>query len=235
MSPVFNEIGQQLGFPVPNWQNATFPPHEIIEGRYCRLEPLETEAHARDLWDAFALEQHGEGWTYLPDGPFADYETFETWVEGAANKEDMVFFAIVSPETGKAVGVACYLRIDVKIGSIEVGYLHYSPHLQRTRAATEAMFLMMKRAFELGYRRYEWKCHSFNEPSRRAALRLGFTFEGVFRQAAIVKGHNRDTAWFSVIDSEWPVLQSAFEKWLDPENFDTEGQQKLSLQNCRSV
>jgi RimJ/RimL family protein N-acetyltransferase len=233
MSPVFNEHGQPLGFSVPNWEGAQAPTRETIIGRYCQLRPLDIENHARELWESFSLESSGASWTYLPDGPFADYKGFLVWLENMNAREDMVIFAIVSAEIRKAVGIASYLRIDPKAGSIEVGYLHFSPLLQRTCAATEAMFLMMKRAFELGFRRYEWKCHALNAPSRRAALRLGFTFEGIFRQATVVKGHSRDTAWFSVVNSEWLTLQRAFEKWLAPANFDGEGHQKQSLEACR--
>jgi len=144
--------------------------------------------------------------------------------------EDPLFHAIIDVKAGKAVGVASYLRIEPSVGVIEVCHIHYSPLIQKTPAATEAMYLMMKRVFdELGYRRYEWKCDALNEGSRKAARRLGFTFEGVFRQATIYKGRNRDTAWFSVIDKEWPTLKNAFENWLKPANFDVEDRQKTSL------
>lgn len=234
-SPHTNDLGQVLGFPVPNWRGATVPPPEPMRGRFCRLEPLEPEVHARDLWGALALDERGESWTYLYHGPFADFESYHDWLKMSQKRPDAVPYAIVSLSTSQAVSITMFLRIEPEAGSIEVGNLHFSPLLQRTPAATEAMFLMMKRAFELGYRRYEWRCNSLNEPSRRAAQRLGFTFEGVFRQAAVVKGHNRDTAWFSILDSEWPRLQIAFETWLAPENFDAQGQQKCTLEACRAM
>jgi RimJ/RimL family protein N-acetyltransferase len=157
------------------------------------------------------------------------FEDFRDWLEQQSGTRDPLFFAVVDPASGEAVGVASYLRISPSCGSIEVGHLHFSPKLQRMPAATEAMYLMMLHAFELGYRRYEWKCDSLNEASRNAALRLGLSFEGIFRQAVVVKGRNRDTAWFAAIDKEWPALREAFEKWLSPSNFDADGRQRVSL------
>ena len=168
-------------------------------------------------------------WTYLPYGPFATLEAYRAWIEEVWSGSDPMFYAIVDTSTGRALGVAGYLRISPASGSIEVGHISYSPLLQRTPAATEAMYLMMARVFELGYRRYEWKCHALNAPSRAAALRLGFTFEGVFRQATVIKGRNRDTAWYSVIDEEWPALKEAFGRWLAPANFDEQGKQRIRL------
>ena len=201
-----------------------------MEGRFCRLEPLDAARHAQDLFAANKLDASGQNWTYLFVGPFADFGTYRTWLEQVAKADDPLFHTIVDLETGKAVGVATFMRIDRPNGVIEVGNINYSPLLQRTPAATEAMFLMMARVFdELGYRRYEWKCDSLNAPSRSAALRLGFQFEGIFRQAVIYKGRNRDTAWFSMIDSEWPTLKRAYEQWLAPDNFDAEGRQQRKL------
>lgn len=232
-----SEPGPSVGAAVPDWRGATPPSREPMQGRYCRLEPLDAPTHARQLWNAFALDERGDGWTFLPYGPFADFASFAAWLDASARRDDTLFFAIVAlgapDEPGEALGMAAFLRADADMGTIEVGHLHYSPRLQRTRSATEAMFLMMRRAFELGYRRYEWKCNALNRPSWRAALRLGFTFEGVFRQAAVVKGHNRDTAWFSVLDREWPQVRRTFDSWLAPENFDAAGQEKLSLGACR--
>lgn len=173
-------------------------------------------------------------WTYLPVGPFASLVEYRTWLEAKQASDDPLFFAIVDTATGLTVGVASYLRIDPANGVVEVGHLQYSPLLQRTAAATEAMHLMMKQAFELGYRRYEWKCDALNEASRRAAERLGFTFEGIFRQAIVYKGRNRDTAWYSIIDAEWPRLDAAYRRWLDPGNFDENGRQRSSLSNPRA-
>ena len=168
-------------------------------------------------------------WTYLPYGPFDTSESYLAWLHESCSGSDPLFYAIIDKMTDKAVGVASYLRIDPRSGTIEVGHLGYSPLLQRTAAATEAMYLMMQRAFDLGYRRYEWKCDSLNAPSRAAAQRLGLSFEGVFRQATIVKGHNRDTAWYAAIDREWSSLQDAFLRWLDPVNFGPDGQQRVRL------
>ena len=175
------------------------------------------------------LESDGSNWTYLPYGPFETLESYVQWMDETCRGSDPLFFAIIDKATGKAVGVASYLRISPASGSIEVGHINYSPLLQKTRAATEAMYLMMKYAFELGYRRYEWKCDALNAKSRSAAQRLGFSFEGVFRQATLYKGRNRDTSWYAAIDQEWPALEEAFLRWLDPANFDEHGQQRVRL------
>jgi RimJ/RimL family protein N-acetyltransferase len=201
-----------------------------LEGRWCRLEPLDPERHGRELFEANSLDTEGRNWTYLFVGPFADFESYRAWLEEVAKRDDPLFHTIIDGQTEKAVGVATFMRIDRANGVIEVGNINYSPLLQRTPAATEAMFLMMRRVFdELGYRRYEWKCDALNAPSRAAALRLGFQFEGIFRQAVVYKGRNRDTAWFSIIDSEWPALKRAYEQWLAPGNFDAEGRQRRKL------
>jgi RimJ/RimL family protein N-acetyltransferase len=172
-------------------------------------------------------------WTYLPYGPFNDRADYHAWVEQIAKADDPFFHAIVDRSTKKAIGVASLMRIDPLNGVIEVGHINYSPLLQGTSAATEAMFLLMRRVFdELGYRRYEWKCNSLNGPSRAAALRLGFQYEGLFRQAAVVKGRNRDTAWYSIIDREWPALKRAYQAWLSPDNFTHTGAQLLRLSDC---
>jgi len=222
-----NNLGQPIGDPVLNWTEPVVPPAEQIEGRYCRLEPLDVRRHADQLWDANDLDRERRNWTYLTYGPFTTVDEYREWVRGVAAGSDPLFFAVVTGES--ATGVAAYMRIMPAAGSIEVGHLNYSPRLQRTPAATEAMYLMMRRAFELGYRRYEWKCDALNAPSRRAAERLGFSYEGVFRNAMVTKGRNRDTAWFAVVDREWPALRDAFERWLDPSNFDDEGRQRLRL------
>ncbi|MBE7494644.1 MAG: GNAT family N-acetyltransferase [Verrucomicrobiaceae bacterium] len=220
---------QPLGEIVANWREPPFPAREVMHGRFCRLEPLEAAKHARSLFDSYALDPHGSGWTYLPYGPFEVFEDFRVWLEQQSGTRDPLFFAIVDRASGEAVGLASYLRISPSCGSIEVGHLHFSPKLQRTPAATEAMYLMMRHAFELGYRRYEWKCDSLNEASRKAALRLGLSFEGIFRQATVRKGRNRDTAWYAAIDKDWPALRAAFERWLSPSNFDAQGRQRVSL------
>lgn len=218
-----------LGTPLPNWRPPSAPERHVRQGRLCRLEPLDPLWHARDLFDAYAGDVEGAGWTYLPYGPFADSGAYEAWVRSVHLAADPLLFAIVDNATGRALGVAGYLRITPNAGTIEIGHLHFSPLLRRTPIATEALFLMMREAFALGYRRLEWKCDSLNQASRRAAQRLGFRFEGIFRQATVVKGRNRDTAWFSIIDGEWPALHAAMECWLAPENFDPDGRQRVSL------
>lgn len=222
-----------LGIPVTGWIEPQWPKRDSMEGQFCRLVPLEADIHAADLFAANALDGEGNMWTYLPYGPFESSLGYEAWVREMSGQRDPLFFAIVDRATDRAIGVASYLRIDPEKGSIEVGHLAYSPLLQRSAAATEAMYLMMERVFSLGYRRYEWKCDALNAASRRAALRLGFKFEGVFRQAAVVKGRNRDTAWYAVIDGEWPAVRDAFRAWLAPENFDASGRQRVGLAGLR--
>jgi RimJ/RimL family protein N-acetyltransferase len=225
----YNELGQPIGPPVPGWKPVERPPRTPMAGRYCRVEPLDPDRHAEDLFRANALDHAGRNWTYLFYGPFGSLAAYRDWMRASCLGEDPLFHAIVDPAAGSATGVASYLRIDPNHGSIEVGGINYSPLLQRKPAATEAMYLMMKRAFELGYRRYEWKCDSLNAPSRAAAQRLGFSYEGLFRQAIVYKGRTRDTTWYSIIDGEWPALRAAFERWLDPANFDAQGNQRVTL------
>ena len=227
MADELNAFGQPIGFAVTGWTPPSRPSRAVLEGSYCRLEPLEPR-HADDLYAANALDD-GRMWTYMAYGPFESADSYRKWVETASAGSDPLFFAIVERGSGKPAGVASLMRIDPAAGSIEVGNLAYSPLLQRTPAATEAMYLMMRKAFELGYRRYEWKCNALNAPSRAAAQRLGFTYEGIFRQHMVPKGRNRDTAWFAIVDSEWPRLKAAFERWLDPTNFDSHGNQKMRL------
>lgn len=223
-----------LGAPLPGWTPPPAPPRSAMTGRFCRVEPLSPEAHAAELFAAYGADRENRIWTYLPYGPFDDLEAFRKWMDATCRGDDPLFHAIVDPATGKALGVASYLRIAPAAGSIEVGHINYSPALQGTAIATEAMYLMMARVFdELGYRRYEWKCNALNAGSCRAAARLGFTFEGVFRQAAVIKGRNRDTAWYSLLDHEWPRAKAAFEAWLAPANFDTDRRQKHRLKEIR--
>ncbi len=220
-----------LGPPVPGWVPRPVPPRVAMTGRWCRVEPLDGSTHATDLFAANSRDMQGRMWTYLNEQPFASEADYRAWVERAAAGDDPLFFAIVDLASGEAHGLASYLRIEPGDGVIEVGNITYSPLLQRTTAATEAMYLMMRRAFdELGYRRYEWKCNALNAGSRSAALRLGFTYEGTFRQARVVKGRNRDTAWYSITDAEWPRIRTAFEAWLDPANFDAAGHQLSPLE-----
>ncbi|MGB6724252.1 MAG: GNAT family protein [Terracidiphilus sp.] len=212
-----------------DWKGATAPAPVTLQGRYVTLEPLNAAQHAEVIWRA--VDGHDALWAWLPEGPFATETAFRAAVEKKQNTPGFVFLAIAPAATGKAAGWASLMRADSANGVIEVGSILYSTALQRTREATEAMYLMMRHVFdELGYRRYEWKCNALNQPSRRAALRLGFTFEGIFRQHMVVKGRNRDTAWFSLLDSEWPERKRAFEAWLAPANFDGNGHQLNGLQ-----
>lgn len=224
-----NHLGQPIGPALPKWSPPPHPEPELLSGRVCRLEPLNADRHADALFAANSRDAEGRMWTYLPYGPFAEIATYREWVEAAGASRDPLFFAIVDMASERAAGVAGYLRITPANGSIEVGHLAYSPLLQRTPAATEAIYLLMERAFALGYRRFEWKCDALNAPSRSAAQRLGFSYEGLFRQATVYKGRSRDTAWYSVIDAEWPALRGTFRQWLAPENFDAEGRQRLRL------
>jgi RimJ/RimL family protein N-acetyltransferase len=229
MEPSVNDLGQPIGFSLPDWNPPLVPPHEPIEGRFCRLEPLSPDLHAAALFTANAAEKDGRSWTYLPYGPFCTVADYRDWMTTSCLGDDPLFFAIVDTTDGQPAGVASYLRIAPSSGSIEVGHIHYTPRLQHTRAATEAMYLLMKRVFELGYRRYEWKCDALNAASRAAAQRLGFSFEGLFRQATVYKDRNRDTAWYAIIDTEWPLLREAFQTWLDSSNFDAMRQQRTRL------
>lgn len=230
ISSVKNEFGDPIGLPVGDVTKPSLPDELVkLTGQYCYLESLDADKHTADLYAAYSLDTHGRLWTYMPHGPFKSEAEYRTWVEGAHHKADPFFYAIIDSETNNAVGVASYLRVDPGASSIEVGWITYSPVIQQKPIATEAMYLMMKYVFDLGYRRYEWKCNSLNQPSINAAMRLGMSFEGLFRQATTVKGHNRDTAWFAIIDRDWPGAQDAFTAWLDPENFDATGQQKLRL------
>lgn len=215
-----------LGPLVPDWTPPPRPNASVMEGAYARLELL-SQPHVAALHRA-NLEEDAI-WDYLPYGPFETQRDYADWVADFAGRDDPVFYAIYDKEAERWGGVASYLRITPEVGSIEVGHINFAKALQKTRAATDAMYLMMDWAYGAGYRRYEWKCNARNLASRRAAERLGFSYEGVFRQAAVVKGHNRDTSWFASIDAEWPVLRAAFEAWLAPENFDAEGRQKTAL------
>ena len=229
MSKPVNRLGQPIGVSLPQWSAPPRPPREPLAGRYCRIEPIDPARHAVELHAANLGDGENRIWTYLPYGPFETLGDYRAWMEADCLGDDPLFHAVVDGASGKAAGIASYLRINPAAGSIEVGHINYAPALQKTPAATEAMYLMMKRAFELGYRRYEWKCDALNAGSRSAAQRLGLSFEGVFRQATTYKGRNRDTAWYAAIDSEWPTLCDAFERWLDRANFDGDGRQRSSL------
>jgi RimJ/RimL family protein N-acetyltransferase len=211
-----------------HWKPVAAPTPTTLRGRTVTLEPLHAERHTAALWQA--VNGHDEVWTWLADGPYASAADLRQAIEQKQAATAAVFLAVVPEATGQAAGYASYMRMEPAHGVIEVGNIMLSPALQRTVAATEAMYLMARHVFDdLGYRRYEWKCNAGNEPSRRAALRYGFTYEGIFRQHMIIKDQNRDTAWFSMLDHEWPARKVAFEAWLDPANFDDNGQQLQSL------
>ena len=206
------------------WTPPPAPTREAMQGRYARLEPL-TEAHVPELWEA---QTDPETWRYIPVGPYVTEAELGAWVRKVSAVDDPLQFAVRMAD-GRIGGTMSLMRITPAAGTIEVGYIVYTPRLQKTREATEALYLLMTWVFEAGYRRFEWKCDAANRPSRRAAERFGFSYEGIFRQAAVVKGRNRDTAWFACIDREWPALKAAYETWLDPSNFDDEGRQKKAL------
>ncbi|MFI4955775.1 MAG: GNAT family N-acetyltransferase [Gammaproteobacteria bacterium] len=226
-----NEFNQPIGHSVENWSPRDRPsPHVVLRGQYCILAPMNIEKHGPGLFQSLITDNDGSSWTYLPYGPCLTLASLQDWLEIVLAEKDVLLYAIIDARTQVPVGVSGYLRITPNDGLIEVGHLHFSKLLQKTPAATEAMFLMMQHAFDdLKYRRYEWKCDSLNQPSRNAALRLGFTFEGIFRQHMVRKDRNRDTAWFSILDSEWPALKEKFVSWLHPDNFDEEGKQRVSL------
>jgi RimJ/RimL family protein N-acetyltransferase len=220
-----------------DWTAARLPPHEPLIGRSVRLEPLDPAANGKALFKA----SHDSGaaeplFRYLPYGPFTGFEDFKSWLDHCAASTDPYFVCVVDGETGAPQGMAAFMRMALEHGVIEIGHIWFAPALQRTRQATEAIYLMARHSFDdLGYRRLEWKCDALNEPSRRAAERFGFTFEGVFRQHMVVKGRNRDSAWFSIVDGEWPRIRAAFEAWLAPKNFDADGRQRQSLSAVRDA
>lgn len=215
------------GEPLPDWRPPAPPPHAVLQGRHVRLEPLLAGRHAAALGRAFA--DADAVWDYLPYGPFATTAAFAAWLGEREASRDPQFYAIVDPASGDAVGICSYLRIDPPNGCIEIGHLAYAPRLQRSAAATEAIHLLLQQAFGLGYRRVEWKCNALNAASRRAAQRLGFSYEGLFRQAAVVKGRNRDTAWYAMLDREWAAIGAAQRRWLEAANFDAAGRQRGAL------
>ncbi|MEO8204424.1 MAG: GNAT family protein [Betaproteobacteria bacterium] len=234
-----NQFGQPIGPEVEGWTARERPTREPMQGRYCRLEGVDPARHAADLFAAYMAAPDGRDWTYLFADRPADAAAFRAYLDKAAASADPLHYTIVDLAAGggkgAALGTAALMRIEPVHGVIEVGTITYSPALKQTRAGTEAMYLMMKRSFdELGYRRYEWKCDSLNAPSRAAAKRYGFEYEGIFRQAIVYKGRNRDTAWFAITDREWPRVRSAFEAWLAPENFDSGGRQKRALAEIRA-
>lgn len=232
--PRTNAYGQSIGDALPNWENRPEPQKVTLIGRSCRLEPLAAK-HVNDLYAAYSQSADGRDWTYLLIEPFKNIEEFRKYVDEKANSTETLAFAIIDT-SNKAVGMISLQRIDCINGSIEVGRVVFSPLLRQSIAATEAQYLLMSYVFDgLGYRRYEWKCDSFNTMSRKAAERLGFTYEATFRNSNVVKGRTRDSAWFSIIDCEWPNMKKAFQEWLAPENFDADGRQKKRLQEFREI
>ena len=224
--PVTSE-SRPLGVPVPGWRPPARPERATIEGQWCRLESLDLARHGDGLFGALCGEADEGLWTYIPAGPFPTRSAFDEVMRAAEAGDEMAMYAVVVD--GAPRGVAAFLRCDPAAGSIEVGFIVFGSRLQHTAAATEVIYLLARDVFELGYRRFEWKCNALNAPSRRAAARFGFSYEGTFRQAMVVKGRNRDTAWFSMLDSEWPDARTAFERWLAADNFDDDGQQRMKL------
>jgi RimJ/RimL family protein N-acetyltransferase len=210
---------------------AVWPARTPLEGRYARLEPIDPRRHLDDLYRAgHELAGSESVWTYLGYGPFPSQDAFAAWARDCAASSDPIWYAIADKEQGRFLGVASFMDIQPKVGGIEIGHIWFGLELQRTRAATEALYLMMTCALDdLGYRRLQWKCHAHNQPSRNAASRLGFAFEGILFQHQITKGRNRDTAYFSILDYEWPLIHEQFKAWLEPDNFDQQGQQRVSL------
>lgn len=224
-----NSLGQAVGAALTDWQIPPTPSPVVLPGQWARLEPLHAEQHAASLHAANSCETSGRLWTYMAYGPFVSEEDYRQWLCRHCLGSDPLFYAVRPHALGIAVGLVAYLRITPASGSLEIGHLNFAPVLQRSVAASEAIFLLLQQAFALGYRRVEWKCDALNAPSRAAALRFGLSFEGIFRQATVVKGRNRDTAWYAVIDRDWPALQAAFIRWLQPGNFDAAGRQRLAL------
>lgn len=228
-----NEFQQPIGAALPDWHAAQRPGVASLSGRYCRLERIDVERHAAELFEAFQAAPDLRHWTYLYAGPFHNLDDYRDYLASLVPLADPMHYAVIDLASGKAVGTLALMRIDPNNGVIEVGSVTYSPRMQRTRLSTDAMAVLLRHVFsDLGYRRLEWKCDSLNQPSRTAALRYGFSFEGIFRQAVVTRGRNRDTAWFSIIDSEVPALLQAYEQWLEPDNFNAAGQQRHTLGYC---
>lgn len=236
MNECRNRYDQPIGPPVEGWCERETPQPRAHAGRYCRLEPVDVARHAEALFDAYMQAPDERDWTYLVHARPRDLPAFRDYLTALAASKDPLHYAIIDLASGHAVGTAALMRIEPRCGVIEVGCITYSPLLKGTRCGTEAMYLLMRYVFDaLRYRRYEWKCDSLNAPSRAAARRYGFAFEGIFRNATMYKGRSRDTAWFSIIDSEWPRIRAAFETWLDPHNFDSPGRQRRTLASIRDA
>ena len=225
-----NELGQPIGDALPNFKPGDLPKMERLEGRYVIVEGLSKDKHGADLYEVYGPDSPADMWTYLFQNPVQSQEEWSALLDQMLAAQDRFYYAIVDKESGKALGTFALMRINRGSRVIEVGSVTYSPQLKRTRLATEAQYLLARYVFEeLEYRRYEWKCDALNQPSRYAAERLGFIYEGTFRQAVVYKGRNRDTDWLAMIDKDWPAVKIRLEKWLSPDNFDENGQQIKAL------
>lgn len=233
--PEINLYGQTVGDALPDWTGASLLSRVALDGRYCRLEPLEPERHAADLFDAYALAADERDWTWLTSERPESVQATTRWLDGKARDETLVPFAVIDARSARAVGLVCYMAIEQEHGSVEIGHVTWSPRMKQTVLGTEAIWLLLSHAFAQGYRRIEWKCDSLNTASRQAAERLGFVYEGRFRQKIVRKGRNRDSDWLSMIDGEWPQCDRALQCWLAPENFDEHGRQRKTLVACRGA
>lgn len=229
MTQRINQFGQPIGAALPDWQPVAVPESHTLTGRYCRLEPLDAARDAQALYAAYSSAPDGRDWTYLTEERPNTLDDFAVWLTQRAAEKSFVTFTVICAQRNIPVGLVSYMRIDPVNGSLEIGGVTWSPWMQRSVIGTEALWLMMKQTFDLGYRRCEWKCDSLNGPSRNAALRLGFTYEGTFRQMMARKGRSRDSDWFSIIDSEWPAIDTVLSDWLSPQNLDAQGEQRASL------
>ena len=232
--PEINLYGQTVGDVVPDWNGAAVLPRETLIGQYCRLVPLDADSHAADLFDAYAQALDDRDWTWLASSRPTSVEAAACWVQGKVTDASLVPYAVIEQRSGRAVGLVCFMAIEREHGSVEIGHVTWSPRMKNTVLGTESIWLLLRQAFALGYRRVEWKCDSLNTASRRAAERLGFIFEGRFRQKIVRKGRNRDSDWLSMIDSEWPQCDTVLQRWLAAENFDENGRQRQSMAECFS-
>lgn len=232
--PEINLYGQTVGDVVPDWNGAAVLPRETLIGQYCRLVPLDADSHAADLFDAYAQAPDDRDWTWLASSRPTSVEAAVCWVQGKVTDASLVPYAVIEQRSGRAVGLVCFMAIEREHGSVEIGHVTWSPRMKNTVLGTESIWLLLRQAFALGYRRVEWKCDSLNTASRRAAERLGFIFEGRFRQKIVRKGRNRDSDWLSMIDSEWPQCDTVLQRWLAAENFDENGRQRQSMAECFS-
>ncbi len=226
---VFNAVGQPVGCEPDRWSGAAWPPSLVLQGRFCRLEALDAARHGRDLFICLHADASRANWTYLNQGPFASLDAWQSWLASAIQAQRTCYYALIDVDSGMAQGMAAYMNAQPEDGCVEIGGVHFSPAMRRSRLSTEAMYLMLKQVFELNYRRGEWRCDAHNASSARAALRLGFTFECLWRQRRVSKGRNRDAACFSMLDHEWPARRLALESWLHPMNFDAAGRQRCDL------